>query len=196
MRSWDHEIMSVPKFLPSFYHHFRFIFSERWLHRSDAWKKHDRCRHAVVAAWWAPPSAPVKTGMTAIIHGKSMVNIHGKSMVNPRNPWWIRESLSYLATLSCLAEYPAGFWPFLNVLNVIRVPRVYGGAFQLFLKSAKVYSMAHPKMLPSGNPTWKARSVMNASPTTVAVTRANQNYLKTSKAMHNPTIAIRCHKLP
>eukprot|EP00435_Cladocopium_sp_Y103_P015668 s501_g3.t2 len=33
--------------------------------------------------------------------------------------------------------------------------KVYGGAFQLFLSSAKVYSMAHKKMLPSGNPTWK-----------------------------------------
>lgn len=33
--------------------------------------------------------------------------------------------------------------------------QIYGGDFQLFLSSAKVYSMAHKKMLPSGNPTWK-----------------------------------------
>ena len=37
------------------------------------------------------------------------------------------------------------------------LPRIYGGDFQLFLSSAKVYSMAHKKMLPSGNPTWKER---------------------------------------
>lgn len=39
--------------------------------------------------------------------------------------------------------------------SLVGSTEVYGGAFQLFLKSAKVYSMAHPKMLPSGNPTWK-----------------------------------------
>ncbi|CAL1139727.1 unnamed protein product [Cladocopium goreaui] len=39
--------------------------------------------------------------------------------------------------------------------SLVGSTEVYGGAFQLFLRSAKVYSMAHPKMLPSGNPTWK-----------------------------------------